>query len=365
LYRADTAAACARKFETEANPICRSSRPKALRHAWIIEMESLDEPRILSDTVDRLLNTLEVRLHDCTLCSVAQGTHAKFDPVDAITVHYVLAGAGSLQTADNEIHSFGPQSVVIAPARVGQSWGGGSDFGATIPGQAQCGPVDGQWSRLLSNEPSEAHVRVIRSEITITNAGVPGFFDHLRAPILEDIAENSDAQQAFELLVKELARPGAGSQAVLEGLMKAFLILLLRRHLHRSDKIASSFTMMSDPRLARAMVHILERPADAHTVDTLAAAAGMSRTTFLERFRETYAQSPIEFLQGFRLKFATHLLKTTNLPVKSVAVAVGYSSRSYFSRIFSAAYAADPTAYRLEYRAETRSLQTRNLKPGF
>jgi AraC family transcriptional activator of mtrCDE len=353
LHRAETAAACTRKLEPKPTQSVAHRDRMRCAMTGMIEMESLKEPGVLSDAIDRLLNTLEVRLHECRLCSVPQGTHAKFDPVDAITVHYIFAGEGSLQTADNEIRSFGPKSVVIAPARIGQSWGGGNNFAATIPGQAQCSPVDGQWPRLLSNEASESHVRVIRSEITITNAGVPGFFDHLREPILEDVAENSDAQQTFELLVKELARPGAGSQAVAEGLMKAFLILLLRRHLHRSDTSASSFRMMSDPRLARAMIHILERPADVHTIDTLAAAAGMSRTTFLERFRETFSQSPIEFLQGFRLKFAAHLLKTTNLPVKAVAVAVGYSSRSYFSRIFSAAYAADPSAYRLKYR--TRS----------
>lgn len=313
-------------------------------------MELLEQPPVIFDAVDRLLNTLEVRLHDCTLCSVPPGVHARFDPVDAVTVHYILAGAGSLQTGDDEIRPFGPRNVVIAPARRQQSWGGGN-FGATVPGHARCGPLDSKWSHLLSDEAPTQHVRVFRSAITVTNAGVPGFFEHLREPILEDIAGNAEAQQIFGLLVRELASPGAGSQAVAEGLMKAFLILLLRRHLNRSEKLASSFTMMSDPQLARAMIHILERPADAHTVDTLATAAGMSRTTFLERFRETFSQSPIEFLQGFRLKFAAHLLETTNLPVKSVAVAVGYSSRSYFSRIFSACYGADPTAHRVAYRA--------------
>jgi AraC family transcriptional regulator, activator of mtrCDE len=299
----------------------------------MILMEPLDETRIFSDTVDRLLNSLEVYLHDCAVCSVPRGTHARFDLVDAITVHYILAGEGSLQIGENEALPFGPQCVVIAPARTSQSWGGSGNFDATVPGEARCGPVDDQWVRLLSPDESDPHIRVVRSEITLTNAGVPGLFDHLRAPILQDLADSPAARQIFELLVNEMARPDAGSQAVAEGLMKAFLILMLRPHLHRTDASPSSFAMMSDPKLARAMVHILERPEQPHTVDTLAFAAGMSRTTFLERFREAFSQSPIEFLQEFRLKFAAHLLGTTNLPIKSVAVAVGYSSRSYFSSI--------------------------------
>jgi AraC family transcriptional regulator, activator of mtrCDE len=322
----------------------------------MIVMEALDESHVFSDTVDRWLNTLEVHLHKCTVCSVPQGIRARFDPVDTITVHYILAGEGSFQTGDGQTLPFGPQSVVIAPARIEQSWVSSNGFGEEVHGQAQCVPINDQLAMLTGSNQSDDYISVVRSELSITNGGVPGFFDHLRAPIFEDLAENDAARQIFELLVADMARPDVGSQAVAEGLMKAFLILLLRRHLHRSKASTSSFTMVSDPRLARAMIHILERPEQPHTVDTLAAAAGMSRTAFLERFKEAFSQSPIEFLQEFRLKFAAHLLKTTNLPIKSVAVAVGYSSRSYFSRAFRVSYAADPSAYRAEARTRRQRL---------
>lgn len=327
-------------------------------------MEQHDETMVFSDTVDRLLNSLEVQLHDCMVCSVPPGTHAKFDPVDAITVHYILTGEGSFQTGDNAIHSFGPQCVVIAPARIPLNWGGSGSFGATVPTDARFKPVDDQWVQLLSSDQSDPHVRVVRSEITVTNAGVPGFFDHLRAPILEDLAGNGTARQIFELLVNEMAHPGVGSRAIAEGLMKAFLVSMLRPHLYRTQASPASFAMMSDPQLARAMVHILERPEQPHTVDTLAVAAGMSRTTFLERFKAAFAQSPMEFLQEFRLKFAAHLLQTTSLPVQSVAVAVGYASRSYFSRAFRASHGADPSAYRVESQARRQKLVNVKLPPA-
>ena len=54
----------------------------------------------------------------------------------------------------------------------------------------------------------------------------------------------------------------------------------------------------------------------------------------------------IDFLMKVRLRLAAHLLTTTDLPVKLVAKSIGYSSRSYFSRAFRAAYGQDPASFR-------------------
>ena len=58
-------------------------------------------------------------------------------------------------------------------------------------------------------------------------------------------------------------------------------------------------------------------------------------------------QSPIEFLKSLRLARAAQLLTHTDLPVKSVAARVGYSSRSSFTRAFVAHHRAGPTAFRI------------------
>lgn len=91
---------------------------------------------------------------------------------------------------------------------------------------------------------------------------------------------------------------------------------------------------------------ILERPFAAHTVETLASAAGMSRSAFAQRFTDLVGQAPIEFLKYERLRHAAHLLYTTSLPLKSIIGTVGYSSRSYFSRAFRSAFALSPGTVR-------------------
>lgn len=55
-------------------------------------------------------------------------------------------------------------------------------------------------------------------------------------------------------------------------------------------------------------------------------------------------------LKQVRLHRAANLLRNTRLPVQIVAMTVGYSSRSYFSRAFRAAYGTDAKSFRDEAR---------------
>ena len=52
-------------------------------------------------------------------------------------------------------------------------------------------------------------------------------------------------------------------------------------------------------------------------------------------------------VKSVRLRHAAHLLRTTDVPVKAIAGAIGYRSRSQFSRAFRAHYDLDPTTSRL------------------
>lgn len=72
----------------------------------------------------------------------------------------------------------------------------------------------------------------------------------------------------------------------------------------------------------------------------------MSRASFANHFSRAFQQGPIDFVQKARLCVAARLLATTDLPVKVVANAVGYASRSHFSRAFLEFYGTGPRAFR-------------------
>lgn len=82
-----------------------------------------------------------------------------------------------------------------------------------------------------------------------------------------------------------------------------------------------------------------------------AEAAGMSEFHFQRHFTETFGVSPQVLAQKSRLRYAGHLLQTTDLDVGHVAAEVGYSSPSSFSRAFKASFGQSPTAYRLGLKA--------------
>jgi hypothetical protein len=85
-----------------------------------------------------------------------------------------------------------------------------------------------------------------------------------------------------------------------EVLMKQCLIALLRRHLLHGGDTSPLFAALHDRRLAKAVLTILENPAVAHTVESLAACAGMSRASFSDRFAQVFLQSPMDFVQKER-----------------------------------------------------------------
>lgn len=128
--------------------------------------------------------------------------------------------------------------------------------------------------------------------------------------------------------------------------MKQCLVLLLRQHLDRQSTASPLFAALQDGRLARAVAAVVEPLGAHHSLVDLAALAGMSRSSFSERFSRTFSQSPLDFVLTVRLRHAAHLLSATELPAKLVSDAVGYASRSHFSRAFKFAYGTDPSAYR-------------------
>ncbi len=240
---------------------------------------------------------------------------------------------------------FVPHSIIIVPARMPHVVG---EHVAVI-GEAHAGDrcaLHGDGLVTFSAGDATPDTLLVCGQISGSYEGALGLFELFQAPIIETFGSDAALQRAFELMLAEVATPGLGTQAMTEVLMKQCLIILLRQHLNGAAGMSPLLIALREPKLARAVLAVLEKPGVPYSVESLAALVGMSRASFAERFTQVFEQPPMDFVQRVRLRIAARLLTSTDLPVKVVASTIGYASRSSFSRAFEAVYGVAPTDYR-------------------
>ena len=296
-------------------------------------------------TLQLLLATMSVQVHAFAFCEIQAGWRLeKQGATDALLVHYVLAGAGTIQAGGRPPAPFGQNSIVIPPRGLPHTIGFADAARTAVLGDS-LGFVPRGVLRVTAGDGSR-DILLACGAITARYAGALGLFDQLQDAVVEDLSRSAHLRHAFSYMVEELAHPSLGTAEVTGALMKQCLIVLLRRHLREHGADSPIFRALRDPRLAGAVAAVVDAPAAPHTVESLAAICGMGRTAFAERFSDTFGEGPIAFLQRARLRLAAQLLTTSPMPVKVIAASVGYASRSYFSHAFKAAYGVDPTAFR-------------------
>ena len=91
---------------------------------------------------------------------------------------------------------------------------------------------------------------------------------------------------------------------------------------------------LREPQLAAALRGIHTQAAHPWTLVTLARQAGMSRSSFAERFARVIGMTPLNYLRQWRIAVAKHMLAREQLSVAGTALAAGYQTASGFSMAF-------------------------------
>jgi transcriptional regulator GlxA family with amidase domain len=86
-------------------------------------------------------------------------------------------------------------------------------------------------------------------------------------------------------------------------------------------------------------------------LQSMAAAAGVSKYHFLRCFASAYGQTPGRYLCDRRIERAQDLLRATNLTVTEVCGLVGFSSLGSFSARFRELVGTSPSSYQARYAA--------------
>ena len=145
----------------------------------------------------------------------------------------------------------------------------------------------------------------------------------------------------LDILFNEAFQPRCGSQAVIERLCELLLIQLLRYCIEHQLVATSVIAGLSEPRLAKAITAMHDKPQTHWTLDTLAQRAGMSRARFASLFKSTVGTTPGDYLSTWRMGLSRDLLRSGQ-SVARTAHAVGYKSASAFIHAFGVAHGMSP-----------------------
>lgn len=82
------------------------------------------------------------------------------------------------------------------------------------------------------------------------------------------------------------------------------------------------------------------------SVDTLRRKFNLSRVDLYGVIKNAFSTSPARYVKEQRLAYATNLLKSTTLPVNTIAERVGIYDYNYFSKLFKYTYGVSPSVFR-------------------
>lgn len=105
-------------------------------------------------------------------------------------------------------------------------------------------------------------------------------------------------------------------------------------------------TRSATERITAVRDHLRESFRQAHRLEALATAAGVSTPHFCALFRRLTGYAPIDFLIRQRIQAACRLLDTTDQSIAAIAAEVGYEDPYYFTRCFRRVTGSSPRAYR-------------------
>jgi AraC-like DNA-binding protein len=158
-------------------------------------------------------------------------------------------------------------------------------------------------------------------------------------------------------VVEESNRKRPGGEAVLERMSEMLFVEVLRRYVDSLPPDQTGWLAgMRDAAVGRALGLLHEKPAEAWSLERLAEAAALSRSTLYERFIHFIGQPPMQYLAQWRMQLAARWLRDTDAKVIEVALEVGYENEPAFSRAFKRAVGESPGAWRRAYRARQKGL---------
>lgn len=273
----------------------------------------------------------------------------------AMPFHYMIEGEGYL-VRDGVCMAVGIGDLIVAP-----SWPRHAVVSDPALPQASIVEIIAAngfeaWDGGLINRPlrfiagqGDRDARLLSGVFRIEGHAVAMLLKEL-PPLLklsiDDRTLDEQFATALSFVRQETAEIRPGYVAVAGRLTDLLFIQILRSCMATAEADVGVLAALSDTNIARALMDIHESPSAPWTVSSLAGRAHLSRTLFAERFRDLVGQTPIQYVNRWRIVVAQDLLLTSDLPIGEIQLRLGFASSFAFSRVFRQITGMSPSAYR-------------------
>lgn len=182
--------------------------------------------------------------------------------------------------------------------------------------------------------------------VSFTGLGVQRLVRSL-PPVLRAGRDGDSGWQraALDVIAAESRHPQPGSDVVTARLADVLVVQAVRAWLASAGPDRGWVAGLRDPLLGRALSVFHADPAAPCSLESLARAAGMSRSAFAARFTDVMGEAAIGYVTGWRMDLAARLVQQQSLPLSRVAERVGYRSEAAFNRAFRRAHGQTPGAF--------------------
>lgn len=149
--------------------------------------------------------------------------------------------------------------------------------------------------------------------------------------------------------LQSIHQEGLVRELLTKGIVNVILALEIDHHnkdIKNLEMEPTSLTKMEINSIATLTEYINEFPDLDHKVENLSDRVGLSAAKLQEGFKFQHGLTVCEYIRSVRLTKSEDLIVNTDLNISEIVYSVGFTSRSYFSKIFKERYDCTPSDYK-------------------
>ena len=158
------------------------------------------------------------------------------------------------------------------------------------------------------------------------------------------VRADGEVADCFAILAREHAAGGIGADMMQKGALYRLFVHLCRAYGTQPAQNSERRLMLT--RFNSVMQHVAAHYAEPLTTRALAEMCYLSEGHFCRFFKAATGQSPLSYVNSYRIDRAAILLRRTDSSITEVALATGFSDVNYFARVFRRVKGCSPGEYR-------------------